>query len=198
MASIRNEILNGIEHACEQAEKLTGHSVNRLPEYFLSVKVMDYLHAAFESFTYSMEEHLDRICEDAGYDVSDVPEEYRISNLTRADLVIQSKKSFRDRHIIEFKRSVSFKSLKKDVLRLAWMCAQAPDGHKLEKNFLAVVAHRDINHFDTRNGEIEALVTEHFPDVKVKYSSNTLPEYKSTHPKKYGAPLCSAVWEFTR
>ena len=139
MKSVRKVLgLAIIDSACI-AEDLTGKSINSLPEFFLAVKVAEYLHSHFETFTFSLEESLSRICEEIGIEHNNASNEFRIDNRTRADLVLKHKKGNRIKHIVEFKRHLHASQIKKDALRLSWICTNAPAGHRTERNYLVAI-----------------------------------------------------------
>ena len=103
------------------------------------------------------------------------------------------------RHVVEFKRNLGLKGIEDDALRLAWICANTPEGHRAEKNFLVAMTHKDDPKelFDTRTFQIEELVSKKFgKKIKVIFEPVDLTSLKSTHKKGMGKPLFGGVWEF--
>lgn len=195
MRSVRKVLGKAVVNACQVAEDVTGKSINSLPEYFLAVKVAEYLNNHFSTFTFSMEEPLIDLCEEVGINHKNVGAEYRIDNNTRADLVLKNKKSSTIKHIVEFKRYLHVGQLRKDALRLAWICANAPVGHRIERNFLVVVSHREQKAFQKINNDIEEWVSEVSPILEVRYEPIDLSQFISTRPRGYGKKLSGGVWE---
>lgn len=137
------------------------------------------------------------ICEEVGIDHRKAGSEFRINELTRADLVLKSKKSEKIKHVIEFKKNIKSAQIKKDSLRLAWLCASAPLGHKLEKNFLVVVSQLEQTLLQKRTEEIATLVKEISPYITVKFEPVDLSQFRSTRSKGQGKHLSGGVWEFS-
>lgn len=197
MRSIRKVLAEALKSSCESASILTGKSINALPEFFLAVKVAEYVNEHFSTFTFSMEDRMIHICNEVGIDYKKADSEFRINKLARADLVLKSKKSKKIKHVIEFKRNIKASQIRKDALRLAWLCASAPPGHKLEKNFLVVVSQLDPKVLDKRTFDISTLVEEISPYITVKFESVDLSQYQSTRSKGQGKQLSGGVWEFS-
>lgn len=184
-----------MKEASTNASAMTGESINALPEYFLSVKVAEHLHEHFKSFTFSMEDSISKMAEEIEMDISDEPECFRLNG--KADLIIRDQKSKRLKHLVEFKRSLGVKGIKKDVLRLSWICANTPKGHRAEKNFLVAVTHKPESFFKTRTSGIEKWVLEEFGhNIKVNFEPVDLSPLRSSHKSGFGKPLFGGVWEF--
>lgn len=196
MRSVRKVLAESLFSVCNDAENLTGKSVNSLPEFFLSVKVAEYINEHFSTFNFSMEDSLAGLCESVGIDYEDVDSEYRIEKNTRADLVLKSRKSNTVKHIVEFKRSIRSTGIKKDVLRLAWICASAPAMHRIEKNYLVVISHGAPELFHKRTEEIRALANSVSSSVVVRFEPVDLSEFKSTRSENKDRVLFGGVWEF--
>lgn len=196
MRSIRKVLAAGLENSCAVASEITGKSINALPEFFLAVKVAEYVNEHFSTFSFSMEDRMIHICDEVGIDYRKADPEFRINELTRADLVLKSKKSNKIKHVIEFKRHLKASQIKKDALRLAWLCASAPLGHRLEKNFLVVVSQLEPKLFDKRSLDISSLVEQISPNITVKFESVDLSQYASTRSSGVGKTLSGGVWEF--
>lgn len=196
MRSIRKVLASGLESSCSVAQELTGKSVNALPEFFLAVKVAEYVKEHFTSFNFSLEDRMIDICNEVGIEYKSAPAEVRIDKLTRADLVLKSKKTNKIKHVVEFKRHISITQIKKDALRLAWLCASAPLGHRVEKNFLVVISHKAPSLFGKRTSDILSEVKKISPNVTVKFEAVDLSHYQSTHAKGGGRNLYGGVWEF--
>lgn len=197
MRSIRKVLAEALKNSCDLAQELTGKSINALPEFFLAVKVAEYVNEHFSTFNFSMEDRMIHICDEVGIDHKKTGAEFRINKLTRADLVLKSKKSKKIKHVIEFKRNIKPAQIKKDSLRLAWLCASAPLGHKLEKNFLVVVSQLEQKILDKRTNEISNLVRNISPYITVKFEPVDLSQFQSTRSKGHGSPLSGGVWEFS-
>jgi hypothetical protein len=166
-----------------------------LPEYFLSVKVAEYLHDHFKSFTFSMEDSIPQMAKEIEMDISGESDDFRLNG--KADLVLRSQRSKRLKHVVEFKRSLGVTGIKKDALRLAWICANTPNGHRAEKNFLVAVTHKPESLFKTRTSNIEEWIKEEFDgNIKVNFEPVNLSPLKSTHKNGGGKELFGGVWEF--
>lgn len=195
MKSIRKVLGVALKEASTNAYSITGKSINALPEYFLSVKVAEHLHEHFKSFTFSMEDYIPKMAKEIDMDISNEPEHFRLNG--KADLILRSQKSKRLKHIVEFKRNLGGKGIKKDAIRLAWICANTPPGHRAEKNFLVAVAHKPESLFTTRTSDIKGWVKEEFgEDIKVSFEPVNLTSLKSTHKNGFGKELFGGVWEF--
>lgn len=196
MKSIRKVLAQALMEACKEAGKLTGKSINALPEYFLVVKSAEFINAQFKTFTFSMEEPLFGLCEAVGIDHGYVDKECRLAGSARADLVLKSKASGKNKHVVEFKRSLNIRQIRKDAIRLAGLCAYAPSGHRMEKNFLVVVSVCGAEKFKERTTEIRSWIVDNFSGVEVKFEPVDLGCYESTRRKSEGKALCGGVWEF--
>lgn len=196
MKSIRKVLGLSISEACMVANKLTGKSVNALPEYFMAVKVAEYINNHFSTFRFSMEDTLHSLCQEAGINCEKIDPKYRIEKKTRADLILRNKSNNKIKHIIEFKRHLHTTQIKKDVIRLAWLCANAEAGHRMEKNFLVVITHREPDFFNKRNTDIISWVKDVSPDIAVKFEPIDITAFSSSHPKGVGRSLFGGVWEF--
>mgnify|MGYP005855085445 CR=1 FL=1 len=194
--SIRKLIVQKLPEIAETAETLTYRSLNHQPEYFLSLKVAEAIHEHFKGYVFSMEVNLQDICENVGIALNQLPLQYRIQGLKRADLVIRSSKSGRYRHVIEFKRGVKESNLMQDARRLAWLCQNVDLDHKMNKNFLVTITTSSMNVLNKRSKAINEMLNEEFPDVSLKPEYIDLSAFKSSRPKGKGKPLQAMVWEF--
>lgn len=194
--SIRKLIAAKLPEIAEHAEDITARSLNVQPEYFLSLKTAEAIHEHFSSYIFSMEVKLEDICDDAGIEVSEVPERYRINGLKRADLVIKHSRNGKFRHVIEFKRGVKASNLLKDAERLAWLCSNVDLGHKMEKNFLVTVTTYGEKVLDKKTEAISAMLEESFPYVSLRAEYVDLTDFHSTGANSLGKPLHAMVWQF--
>ncbi len=194
--SIRKLIAAKLPEIAEHAAEITARSLNIQPEYFLSLKTAEAIHEHFDSYIFSMEVKLEDICDDAGIQISQVPERYRINGLKRADLVIKHSRNGKFRHVVEFKRGVKASNLLKDAERLAWLCSNVDLGHKMEKNFLVTVTTYGQEVLSRKTDAISAMLDKDFPFVNLKAEYVDLSDFKSTGPKTPGKPLHAMVWEF--
>lgn len=197
MASVRQQLVEGVKKAAEEAVAKTGCSVNDLPEYFMAVKVADHVFDTMQTYAFTMEDSFQTLCEEVG--IEQLPEECRGSG--RADLVLRSLKTGRVRHVVEFKRSIKKAELKKDAIRLAKLCQLAPEQHRIEKNFLVAVTHASDGVAADRELEIREWLDEaDLADVAVKAIEIDLSEYLSTKMKRNGEQsgreLVGRVWQF--
>lgn len=196
MKSVRKVLAQSLACVSKDAEVLTGKSINSLPEFFLAVKVAEYVNTHFSTFTFSMEDSLSKLCDSVGIDCENIDREFRIEKNTRADLVLKDRKSHNVKHIVEFKRGLDPKQIKKDALRLAWICANAPIMHRIEKNYLVAISHRSPDLFDKRTAQIQEWVSKVSPSIVVRFEPVDLSEFKSTQPNAAGRVLFGGVWEF--
>lgn len=199
MASVRQQLVEGVKKAAEDAVAKTGCSVNDLPEYFMAVKVADHIFDTMQTYAFTMEDSFQDLCEEIG--IEELPEECRGSG--RADLVLRGLKTGRVRHVVEFKRSIKKAEIKKDAIRLAKLCELAPEQHRIEKNFLVAVTHASDDVAVTREVEInEWLAAAEIQGVMVKTIEIDLSEYVSTRKKRNGElsgrELVGRVWQFKR
>lgn len=196
--SVRKVLVNSLGSACKDAEFLTGKSINSLPEFFLAVKVAEYINSHFPSYCFSMEESLIELCEEVGVDYEDVDSLFRIDKNTRADLVLKSRKYNTVKHIVEFKRSLhSSTQIEKDALRLAWICASAPPKHRIETNYLVAISHSSPELFEKRTEKIKALVNDEVSsNISIRFEPVDLSEFRSTRKNNAGRVLHGGVWEF--
>ena len=192
--SIKIELGRALLEASKVADSITGQSINALPEYFLSVKIAEYLHNKFESYTFSMEDSFKSVATELGINAEGHPEHFRLSG--KVDLVLRNQNSKKAKHIVEFKRGIKSTGLKKDALRLAWLCENSPSGHKTEKNYLVVVTHKSKSFFKKRHEEIIEWVAEEFDYVSVNFHPVPLPNLLSTNKYGLGKELFGGVWEF--
>ena len=193
--SIRKVLGAALDKASTNAFAMTEKSINALPEYFLSVKVAEYLHCHFRSFTFSMEDSISGMAKEIGMDISEEPDCFRLNG--KADLILRGQKRNKLRHVVEFKRNLGLKGIGNDALRLAWICANTPKDHKAKKNFLVAVTHKSEKLFEKRTSDIEKLVFDKFGQkIQVIFEPVDLTSLKSTHKKGMGKPLFGGVWEF--
>lgn len=192
--SIRKVLATALAKAAVDANNITGQSINALPEYFLSIKVAEFLHSHFKSFTFSMEDTIANLASEFRIDISKQREEFRLGG--KVDLTLRVQKSRKIKHVVEFKRNIGAINLQKDALRLGWICENSPVEAPSEKNFLVAVTHRNKSLFDKRTDEIKALIKEEFDNqIKVVFEPVLLNGLKSTRPKGKGKELSGGIWE---
>lgn len=194
---MRKILGQALVEACKVAEEMTGESINALPEYFLVVKSAEFVNDRLKTFTFSMEDRLSALCDEIGIRPADVSRECRIDGAARADLVLRSRRSKKVKHVVEFKRGMHKGQIEKDALRLAGLCAHAPAGHRMEKNFLVVVSSCGEKALENRGENIALWVEEKFPGVEVKFEPVKIGEHKSTRTKSEGKALRGGVWQFS-
>ena len=193
----RKVLVEAVKDASEYSHGMTDRSLNHLPEYFMSVKVAEYLWDKFRRLTFSMEDNLVEVFKEVGInDTGKIPAEYRADGLSRVDLVVRNYGNKKIRHIIEFKRSLNTSQIKKDVERLTWISANSPERLRLNKNYLIAVTHRKPSLFEKRTKDIEGWASNVSNDVTVRFSLIDLSEFKSTHPNGNGRSMYGGVWEF--
>ncbi len=197
MASVRQQLVEGVLEAAKEAMTKTGCSVNDLPEYFMAVKVADHIFDTMQTYAFTMEDSFQALCEEVG--IEQLPEECRGSG--RADLVLRDRKSRNVKHVVEFKRSIKKAELKKDAIRLAALCQQAPSGYLVEKNFLVAVTHASAELASYRDDEISDWLRDvELENVTVKSFPVDLSNFKSTRMTRNGElsgrKLVGRVWQF--
>ncbi len=191
---VGNVLAEALKKASEDVFKMTGKSINRVPEYFLSVKIAEHLHQHFETFTFSMEEQVQSLVKELNIDDSNEEDCFRLNG--KVDLVLRHSKKGGVKHIVELKRTIGVNGIHKDVLRLAWICANTPPGHRAEKNFLVAVSNRPESLFNTRTQDIISWVNEEFGDViTVKFKRVDLSHLENTNPNSKRKSLFGGVWE---
>ena len=193
--SVRKALKEAIIESSKKAEQLTGESINSLPEYFLCLSVSEFIAAIFPTFSFSLEVPLVKLCDKLGMKYQEAPNEYRISRSTRADLLLTRKYRNYAKYLVEFKRTIHKPSIKKDALRLAWICANAPAGHRIATNFLAVVTTRGRDCIYKRTIDIEDCLKNNFSNIKVKFEPINLESFKSTRSESAGKELFGGIWE---
>lgn len=208
MRSIRKVLASALSESTVEAFKLTGKSINDLPEYFLSVKVAEKVYNHFKIFTFSMETTVGDLINEIDLEVQDSSYNSRLLGKGKVDMVIRSKKNKKVRHLVEFKRHIGLKGLIDDALRLSAVCIFSPPGHRTETNYLVAVTHRDEHILDKRREELQTVVNEQMEElgyeagiVKVTFEKVTFEdEYEkpltSTKKSRVGSQLQGGVWEF--
>lgn len=197
MAWIHTVLQEGLERAAWDAEMMTGRSLNDLPEYYMAVKVAEHIAGSLTTYSFSLEDPIERLAAELG--IENFPAEFRGGG--NADLVLRSAKTGRLKHVVEFKRSISTGEIKKDALRLAKLCMEAPAGHRAEKNFLVAVSHmrerlkmvraKDIQDW-LKEADMEAITVKTFqPDFAGYMSTRT-----SRRDTREVKPLIGMVWQF--
>ena len=194
LRSIRKALASALYKTTVAAEKITGRSINDLPEYFLSVKTAEFIHQHYDTFTFSMEDSISALIKDIGMSEA-------LESLTRkngnVDLIIRGKRQTQVKHLVEFKRGFKEENHLKDILRLAEFCRFSPFGHKTEKNYMVMVAPVSAQQMIDRHHSIEQYLYEIFGNrigVSVEYVD--LSEHLSTRATKHkDKPLFGAVCE---
>lgn len=208
MRAIRKVLASALSESSAEAFKLTGKSINDLPEYFLSVKVAEKVHDHFKIFTFSMETTVGELIDEVDLEVEDSSYNSRLLGKGKVDMVIRSKKSKKVRHLVEFKRHIGLKGLIADALRLSAVCIFSPPGHRTETNYLVAVTHRSEHLLDKRRDELQAVVDEQMEElgyeagiVKVTFEKAMFVDednkpLTSTKRSRTGSELQGGVWEF--
>ncbi|RUR43437.1 hypothetical protein [Vreelandella populi] len=138
--SRRQAIVDALVRAHESAMQLCGTSLNRMPEYYMAMRVADYFADNFLDFGYRLEPQVKRTFQNAHLwhqEAESLRADPDIRHNGRFDLVLYNNKRERPAHVIEFKRGAKLDSLRPDIKRLARVCFHA--GHKsLETNYLVL------------------------------------------------------------
>lgn len=133
-------IRDALEIAHEDARRRCSSSLNRMPEYFMAMRVADYFAENFLNFGYRLEPQVKRTFQDAHLwheEAESLRDDPDIRHNGRFDLVLYNIKRDRPAHVVEFKRGAKLESLRADVKRLASVCYHA--GVKsLETNYLVM------------------------------------------------------------
>lgn len=192
--SIRKVLANTLVKCAEEAEEITGRSINDLPEYYLTVKSAEALHDHFHTFTFSMEDNV----EDLMLEIGNTGEKIDIPRDSgKVDLIIRSAKRKKVKHLVEFKRGFKKEGHIADTLRLAAFCRYSPRGHKTEKNFMVMVV--PVSHEQMRGRQqqiVDSVQAEFGSNIKVTPEFVDLSEFQSTRKNlSENKPLFGAVWE---
>jgi len=173
-----NNRLQAIQDALQQAHQdavdLSLSSLNRMPEYFMAVRVADYFANHFLNFGYRLEAQVKRTFDDADlrYRREELLEDPDLRPNGRFDLVLHKGRSGRPAHVIEFKRGARLEHLWPDFRRLARVCEYA--GHKsLQTNYLVLTCRcaADGSGFEAvENRLLEALAD--LPEVEAALLSS--------------------------
>ena len=192
--SIKSALMGLIKFESENSIKTTGRSINDLPEYYLSVKAADFLHNSFKKYTFSMEDSMKEISIDIGIADDDLLEIPRCNG--KVDLVVRSQKLKEVRHLIEFKRSPREIGIIKDILRLAAVCLYSPAGHKVETNFMVVIAPVSRKQLENRTMRLTKKLHEEFGTL-IKLSANyvDLQNQISTRSASKKKNLNGVIWQ---
>lgn len=132
-------IQDAMLQAHQDAVSLSRSSLNRMPEYFMAVRVADYFARHFVNFGYRLEAPVKRTFDEADlrYSREELLEDPELRPNGRFDLVLHTGKSGRPAHVIEFKRGARLEHLWPDVRRLARVCEYAGP-KRLRTNYLVV------------------------------------------------------------
>lgn len=198
--SIRKALAEALLIAAKQAEEQTNKKLNTLPEYFINMKIADAVFKRFpQSYKYSLEDSLQEVCQEIGMGndfLDEIEPEFRLTGSARTDLVLRSKKG-KIRHLVELKRSLNTTQIKKDALRLAAICAYAPAGHRIEKNFLLAISTFGPSIFERRTENIIGWLSEYgLNDINVQFELVDLSFHTSQRATSFEKPLCGGVWQF--
>ena len=192
--SIRKALATALCQTAETAEYMTGRTINDLPEYFLSVKTAEFILEHFDSFTFSMEDTISELVK-----AIDIPDgdKYLTRKTGNVDLTLRNRKTHKIKHLVEFKRGFKEEHHLKDIERLAEFCLCSPAGHKVETNFMVMVAPVTAEEMNKRSKQIEKYLSQSFNKligVVVEYID--LSHYLSTRAtKREEHPLYGAVYE---
>lgn len=198
--SIRKALIEALLIAAKQAEEQTNKKLNTLPEYFISMKIADAIFKRFPtSYKYSLEDSLQSVCQEIGMEndfLDEIEPDFRLKGNARTDLVLRSKAG-KIRHLVELKRGLNTVQIKKDALRLAAICAYAPAGHRIEKNFLIAVSTYTPSVFTQRTEDIIKWLDEHnLNDISVQFQQADLSFHTSQKDCSFGKPLHGGIWQF--
>lgn len=154
LAAIEKALLAAHQDAIKNSQS----SLNRMPEFFMAMRVADYFATNFTNFSYRLEAQVKRTFQDSdlhGEDITQLLSEPDLRPDGRFDLVLRSGKKGRTAHIFEFKRGDSTRALLKDIRRLAKV-SQHAGRHSLKTNYL-VLTRRCPKDVDTSERLIERL-----------------------------------------
>lgn len=183
-----NAIIDALLAAHDDAQNLSLSSLNRMPEFFMAVRVADYFAEHFINFGYRLESSVKRTLEASEMRADDIEELLQDPDLRsdgRFDLVLHTGKKGKTAHIIEFKRGDAMRGLITDIRRLAKVSAQA-ERHSLKTNYL-VLTRRCPAEKDTTDRLLERLNTAleadglGDTDINLVYSKPLGPSLDSNH-----------------
>ncbi|TIC85194.1 hypothetical protein [Crenobacter intestini] len=198
MKTLRKELAKALHNAATKADQRIGKSLNDVPEYYMNVLIAEHVYDAFETYTFSLEDQLSDLAKDIGFALDDLDEAYRGNG--RVDLVFRSKRSKKVKHIVEMKRTLAAPALRSDALRLAMLCAKAPNGHRMEKNFLVAIGHHSADTAAQRAQEMQDWLAKSDAElgkcIEVRFEPVDFGELVSTRGRGVDNPLVGGVWEF--
>lgn len=169
--SIRKLIAAKLPEIAVHAEDMTGISLDRQPEYFMSLKIAEAIHDHFKNYTFAVEASLSEICRETGIDPSQAEKHFRVSGQGKADIAVRHSRQGKYRHIIECKRRVmNTEALLQDARRLAWLCANVSLGHRMEKNFLVAITTISQKKLEERVAAISNMLHDEFDGISLKVS----------------------------
>ncbi|MFG6176443.1 hypothetical protein ACGTN6_04275 [Halomonas sp. THAF12] len=131
-------IFQALQDAHLDAAEQSQTSLNRMPEYFMAVRVADHFARHFRNFGYRLEPQVKQTFEDSDLWHSASEELGKDPDLRpdgRFDLVLRTGKRNRPAHVLEFKRGGKLEALSHDLRRLAAVCRHAGT-ERLKTNYL--------------------------------------------------------------
>lgn len=122
-------------------------SLNRMPEYFMAVRVADYFARHFSNFGYRLEAQVKRTFKDGDLrdtDTEQLRQDKELRPDGRFDLVLLAGKRGKPAHVLEFKHGDKLEGVLLDIRRLAKVCELARSS-RLQTNYLVLTKKCDAN-----------------------------------------------------
>lgn len=122
-------------------------SLNRMPEFFMAMRVADYFAMHFPSFGYRLEAQVKRTFKDGDLCDSDIAQlchDQELRSDGRFDLVLLAGKRGKPAHVLEFKHGDKLEAVLLDIRRLAKVCELAGNS-RLKTNYLVLTKKCDPN-----------------------------------------------------
>jgi len=161
--SRREAIIHALELAHEEALRHCKCSLNRMPEYFMAVKVAEYIATRFKNFGYRLEASVRDTLQDIDFPGEQIEELMNSPELRgngRFDLVLRTGKAGLPAHILEFKRGSRSLHLATDISRLAFVCDRVKSGARLETNYLVATTRKTKEELESQLREVDQQVAK--------------------------------------
>lgn len=164
---MQNVILDSIEEAAAYVHEYTGVNIRVMPEYYINVVIAHALCKKFPSLGFRLE-----------MPVRDLLYKYRIEKAIKSDelrdggkfdIVLHTKKTRNVRHVIEVKRTLSKRQIKKEALRISALAHEKHGSKRLETGY--IVAIRKLKD-STKSKTFEELLDNRIAWIKLVTGEN--------------------------
>ncbi|RTR40558.1 hypothetical protein EKG38_01155 [Shewanella canadensis] len=135
--NIKNIIIDAIESAATEYYEMSGERLGKAPEYYLNVKIVDFITSKIPTLGYKLEMQVKELLEHFGVNSSDNPDDLRDTG--NFDITLLSKKTKTPRHVIEVKRGIKLESLMKDARRISALAQEKHGSKRLSTGFIVFI-----------------------------------------------------------